>query len=375
MLSDKEAEQQDDGENNDSYDADDALTVQARKYLTEADWQELEKSISDSPDDAEIDAYNERVRDVVAMRKKEVLSEKDAENEEEEDEMDENETDGDEDETDQSEDGEEAGGQVAVQNRKRSSTEEEDASAVVALEDGEVEKRWRTTFADMDKEIKQLRKKVKELNEENTRVNTAFDHMTRRFAAAPTSALVQSQHRPQVLLHQIYELPQGSRLQDIAPGHRFSYYGAFPHGVAISKQTKLKEYQVSKARKLVLKFNLAMACDLTRANEHDVCAGGLLSFQMNVFYADKPDDAVGVNDFSRAGIDSITTHEASRTKSIVNGELHFTFNFVVCSRDTNPAHRAFVIKVWPVDEVLQREQPGLTVFTEPFVVRAKVLGS
>lgn len=338
-------------------DEEDEFTLEARKYLTEGDWQEMESSIGENPSDSEIEAYNARIKERLELRKQQVEAAEgsDADDDDEE-EMDDEDEEG--EEAEEGEEGEEA---------PEPMQEEEDA-----VDQPETRlKNMRAAFDEMEKELKTLRNENSTLKAENARLTTAFDVATKRLVQAPASMLSRDNMGPEVVLHQIFEVQQGCRLEDIPAPHRFSSAGAFPHAIAVSLKTGFREYQVSKSRKITLKFNLAKKSDLSKASEHDVCPGGLLSFQMQVVYADNPDEAVKVSDFARSATDSITTHEGSSTKSVVNGELFFTFQFTVSSRDTSPADRAFMVKVWPVDEALQRN-PDLTQYTPAFIVRAKV---
>ena len=359
---DQRSDDGDDGDD-DEEDEEDQLTAEARMYLTPEDWDELEQSIGPSPTHEEIDEYNGRIKERMEWRKRQTARTTEVAEY------------ADEEASDATPEGKDAAmGDVDEDAEMRGAEDEEQEQEQEegAVDDPETRlQNMRRAFGDMEQELKRLRTQVKDLKQENARLTTAFDVATRRIAQAPASGLSRDHARPEVLLHQVFDVPQGQRIEDIPAPHRFTAAGSFPHAISTSLKTGFKEYQVSRSRKVTIKFRLAKVGDLSPANEHDVCPGGLLGFKIQVVYADRPEVPVLVTDFTRLVFDNIISQPESTIKNVVNGELFFSFNFCAASRDTSPPNALFMIKVWPADEAVQKEHPLLTQFTPAFLVRSK----
>tara|TARA_B100001173_G_scaffold231157_3_gene200973 strand:+ start:6189 stop:7373 length:1185 start_codon:yes stop_codon:yes gene_type:complete len=251
--------------------------------------------------------------------------------------------------------------------------EDEDESAVDAPESKK--RNWRKAFSGMEARMKKLEAENTALKRENSRLTTAFTQACRRVAIAPSASLGSQHAHADVVMHQIFTTPQGMRMDDVPAPYRFTGMHAFPHAVDVCKKTKFKHYQVEMRRKVALRFALTKASDGSKATEYDLTPSGLVSYKMTVLYADGIAEQcpVSIGDFARANCDNIITPSTEMTsiRNVVNGELAFTFNFTVCSSDTHPRNRAFMVQVRPTNDEF-RDNERLIVTTPAFIVRHKV---
>jgi hypothetical protein len=139
-----------------------------------------------------------------------------------------------------------------------------------------------------------------------------------------------------------------------------------------NSRTHLRENQVEQRR--ITNFVFAATFeDGSYASEYDIKPDGLVPYQMQFLYTDNNVE-VQTGDFTKAVVDNLChpKEDLISTRNMVNGELVFTINrFNVASTDTAPRHRAFVVRVTPIDPSLVGNT-DLTVTSPPFVIRAKV---
>ena len=369
--------------------------IDARTFLAHRDWEKLKQEEEEEGEEADDDernaAFNKRVKQVTKARMRlaqapaqewwnDVSDEESELETDDEEEYDggnasdaEVENAGQRGAEEDGEDGEDGKDEREERDEQNSDGEDSDSADAAASK----KRKWRKAFVGMEERIKMLQTENEHLKKENARLTTAFTQACRRVALAPSTSLGSQSHqaRADIMLHQIFTTPQGVRLEDVPAPYRFTGTHAFPHAVDVSKTTKFKQFQVEMRRKITLRFALTKTSDGSKATEYDLAPSGLVSYKMAIMYADgiAQQCPVSIGDFARSNSESIITPSTEMTsiRNVVNGELTFPFNFTVCSSETHPRHRAFLVQVRPTNDEF-RDNERLIATTPAFVVRHKV---